>query len=546
MTVTRTDVAGASDPAPDSGSSEGDEPAADLGLPGDAPQRAPIEIVLLALFAVAVGIVFRFVARTPLWLDEALTVNIASLSPTQINDQLHHDGHPPLYYYLLHYWMEAVGRSDLAVRALSGLVSVLTLPVAWLAGRRRGGPVLGWVMVAILSISSYAVRYATEARMYSLVMLLVMVGYLLVDDLIGRRRSSWWRLAGIGLVCGLLLLTHYWSMFLIAAVWLTVGWRWWHRRDRAELHVLIAMATGSILLFFPWLGVFRFQSAHTGTPWASPFRPTTTLAVTLQDFHTATSDFKDPILALALTSVLVVLGLFGVAVSTGRIELDLRTARQVRYESAVVGLTLAIGGLAGLVTRSAYASRYAAVVYPLFVLVVAAGVTRFVSRSVRFAVLVVYLALSSLAVVQVSLVHQRSQAGEAASAIVAKARPQDIVVYCPDQLGPAGQRALGDGLRQYAYPSLGDPGLVDWVDYADRNEHSDPNVVATRLLDLAGDDHSIFVVWAGSYKSLEGRCEELMHALSQKRPKIADLLTGDSEKFFEHENVKQFEPSSPS
>ena len=89
---------------------------------------------------VAVGVVPRFVQRSPLWLDEALSVNIASLPVGDLLEALRHDGHPPLYYLLLHVWMEVFGEGDVAVRALSGVISVATLPLAWVAGRRLAGP----------------------------------------------------------------------------------------------------------------------------------------------------------------------------------------------------------------------------------------------------------------------------------------------------------------------------------------------------------------------------------------------------------------------
>ena len=41
---------------------------------------------------------------------------------------LKHDGAPPLYYYLLHFWISLFGQSNDAVRALSGIFAVLTLP----------------------------------------------------------------------------------------------------------------------------------------------------------------------------------------------------------------------------------------------------------------------------------------------------------------------------------------------------------------------------------------------------------------------------------
>ena len=145
----------------------------------------------------------RFVTRSPLWLDEALSVNIAQLPLGQIPAALRHDGHPPLYYFLLHGWMALFGTGDVAVRALSGLFAVAALPLAWLVGRRRGGPLLAWLFVGVLALSPFALRYATETRMYSLLMLLVLVGYLLLDDVVRRGRGGCGRLVGLALVSGL-------------------------------------------------------------------------------------------------------------------------------------------------------------------------------------------------------------------------------------------------------------------------------------------------------------------------------------------------------
>ena len=163
----------------------------------------------------------RFVQRSPLWLDEALSVNIARLPLGDLFEALRHDGHPPLYYVLLHGWMEVVGEGDFAVRALSGIFAVASLPLAWIAGRRLAGPAgARWALV-VVALSPYCVRYATEARMYSLVMLLVLAGYLVLSDALDRAPA--WRLAALALISGLLLLSHYWSFYLLAATGLVLA-----------------------------------------------------------------------------------------------------------------------------------------------------------------------------------------------------------------------------------------------------------------------------------------------------------------------------------
>ena len=99
---------------------------------------------------VVVGICLRFFSTSELWLDEALSVNIARLPVGDMLDALRHDGHPPLYYLLLHAWMAVVGEGDTAVRALSGIIGVATLPLAYIAGRRLAGVDGGrWALVVV-------------------------------------------------------------------------------------------------------------------------------------------------------------------------------------------------------------------------------------------------------------------------------------------------------------------------------------------------------------------------------------------------------------
>lgn len=502
-----------------------------------APRRVPVEIKVLAVVAVLAGLALRFVARSPLWLDEALSVNIARLPLGEIPDALRHDGHPPLYYFLLHGWMRVAGTSDTAVRALSGLFAVAALPLAFLVGRRRGGPALGWITLGVFAVSPFVLRYATETRMYAMVTFLVLAGYLVLDDMTRRGREGGGRLAALTLIVGALLYSHYWTMWLLGAVAivLLVSWRRAEAGSAARLGIqraLVAFVAAGVL-FLLWVPTLLFQSKHTGTPWAGPLRPGSVLGSILTDF--GGGDFKDAQFVGGVLLVLVLLGIFGRAIDSRRIELDLRTAAQLRPEAAVLALTLLIGVLVSYATWSAFVTRYASAFLPIFLLIAAAGVTRFTGRWVRSGVFLVVLALLGFGCVY-NLTKPRTQAGPITAKVAEKARVDDVVVYCPDQLGPAELRLMPPGLRHVGFPRLELPDRIDWVDYGVANA-ADPAAYAQQVLDYAGPTHGIFVVWSGGYKTHEGTCEKFLDALSQGRQAAQTVVSEDGDTYYEHANL---------
>lgn len=485
----------------------------------------------MGIVAVLAGGVLRFVTGSSLWLDESLSVNIAKLPVGDIFSWLRHDGHPPLYYLLLHGWMELFGSGDVAVRALSGVFGLLTLPLAYIAGRRRGGSLLGWLTVTVFALSAFMVRYSDEARMYSLVMFLTVAGYLLVDDVVRRGRNDLVRLGGFALVAAALLYTHYWAMWLLGATGLILLWRAWRNPDRSirvpALRSVGALVVGAVL-FLPWLPSMLYQSAHTGTPWATPTRPTAALAFTFDDLGSGL--YSDAgFLAIAL-GALILLAVFGRAVDRRRIDLDLRTFPQFRAEGLIAGLTFIVAITISYALRGAFATRYTAVVMPFLALLVAGGFTRFTGRWVRFGVVLAVCTFLGVGALW-NLTDTRTQAGQAGRAIDAHAQAGDLVVFCPDQLGPAGSRAVTADVEEIAYPTFGDPSLVDWVNYKKRNDAQDPVAFAQHVLAEAGPNRGIFVMWSGSYKTFEGDCEALVNAIGAARPG-QELVSQDSA-FFE-------------
>jgi len=492
---------------------------------------APLAVGLV----VVTGIGFRLHARSDLWLDEALTVNISKLPVGQLLKQLRHDGHPPLYYLLLHGWMKVFGSGDEAVRLLSGLFGLLTIPLFWVAARRYGGRDTAVAGLVLLSTSPFAVRYSTEARMYSLVILLVVAGWLAVRWALDDPRLG--RLATVAVLSGALALTHYWAFYLLAAlgVVLLIQWR---RGNPAALAVALAIVAGGVL-FVPWLPSFLAQAKHTGTPWGRPVTPATMLAVTFSDFG---GGAKGEAQMLGVLLVLLLLfGVLGRALDRFRVELDLRTHPHARAEVLVVIGTFALACLASYASQAAFASRYTAVVLPLVLLVAAFGVTMLMDPRLRAALLVVVAVLGLIGTVR-GWHEQRTQGGQIGRYITVNGKPGDVIGFCPDQLGPSTLRYVPADRQGLAFPKATDAHLVDWVDYAKRNEAGDPKAFAA-LLDKDAGQHTVWIVWAPGYRTLDIKCELLADAEKQLRPGGTPVVVQAAT--FEHAWLYQYGPVPP-
>jgi hypothetical protein len=165
--------------------------------------------------------------------------------------------------------------------------------------------------------------------------------------------------------------------------------------------------------------------------------------------------------------------------------------------------------------------------YPLFVLAAAYGLTAFADKRIRIGVLAVVVLLGFVGAAR-NVSQERTQAAQSADVIRAQAKPGDLVVYCPDQLGPDVSRLLeGLSLRQRTFPGGNRPERVDWVDYTDRVNAADPAVFARRMLNEAGDA-TIWYVVSGGYRNVEGKCEAIDAALAASRgPEVRVLPDAD-------------------
>jgi hypothetical protein len=138
------------------------------------------------------------------------------------------------------------------------------------------------------------------------------------------------------------------------------------------------------------------------------------------------------------------------------------------------------------------------------------------------------------------LAQPRSEAPRIAAALRAAA-PGDLVVFCPDQLGPSVARVAPAGLRLVVYPDLAPADRVDWTDYAERNDSRTPDAVADDVLARSGG-RAVWVVTGSGYRvPSDTTCSAFVDAIAAYRGDPT-LVVGRSARYYEGQRLQVFSP----
>jgi hypothetical protein len=116
-----------------------------------------------------------------------------------------------------------------------------------------------------------------------------------------------------------------------------------------------------------------------------------------------------------------------------------------------------------------------------------------------------------------------------------------VVVYCPDQLGPAVDRLLRvPGLTEITFPRGLPPQRVDWVDYVKVIKATDVSTFARSALARVPSGHTLWLVWRDGYPGLGGDCGFLNSWLDLLRPPGTTLVYQHANSYDEFENLVRY------
>ena len=235
--------------------------------------RSFVRLGLLALLLAAYALRLHELTRQDIWWDEARNIDVALRSFGQVATAPELDIHPPVYFWLLHAWLRLTGIARgmepaliaFAARYLSVWAGVASAGLLYALAAGASNRKAGLLTAAVGALSPFWLAESQEARMYTVGFALLTGAGLALYRSIGaddsaesgigsalrRRRSG---LAAFAVLSALALLTHYSTVFIVAAWFLWWGTLALTRRGRArnfELGIAAAAGLAIVLLVLP-------------------------------------------------------------------------------------------------------------------------------------------------------------------------------------------------------------------------------------------------------------------------------------------------------
>jgi 4-amino-4-deoxy-L-arabinose transferase-like glycosyltransferase len=242
-------------------------------VPDQRGQFAGYKLVLAGLILLALGLRLARLGFQPLWWDEGWSLYFATTDMATMLERTAVDIHPPLYYLLLHAWMQVLGKGVLSIRLLSVAIGTATVPLVFAVGRRLLGRSGGLLAAFLLAISPFHIYYSQEVRMYGLVTLLGLSAFYFalrwqravpraengqagagqITRTAADSHRALWSLVAYTLSATAALYTQYYAAFLLLSLNLVVAVGWARRRRPVrELAAWLGAQVGVALLFLPW------------------------------------------------------------------------------------------------------------------------------------------------------------------------------------------------------------------------------------------------------------------------------------------------------
>jgi uncharacterized membrane protein len=400
--------------------------------------------ILLPLLLLYLALACYRIDYQSLWLDEVLSVKAATSTVSALKKH-----HGPLYFLMLHAWTH-IGTSELVLRLLSvllGVVAVCLFYATCSAVLSRRVTVLGTLLFVT---SPFFIWYSQETRYITLMLVTTLLTIYTFLRLSVHGRPRWWLSYCGALVLALcsfvtnvfILLAHgvyllgsparrpLLRKWLVCLLLILVPFGWWVSGRFSQAMVVKTTASGEQRLT---LDPKRLRGATPKefTPMMIPytffaFSAGYSLGPSVRELHVSRSlETLMPHAPILITIGGLFGGLFLIGLGAIWRQPDVGRLLTLWVAVPIIG-TLGVS----VFTNMAYNARYVSMVFPAFVIILAAGIVSFRRPVMQKAVMVAVLAVHGIALANYYFnpVYAREDTRAATQYLESEVGPRDVVL----------------------------------------------------------------------------------------------------------------------
>ncbi len=313
--------------------------------------------------------------------DEAISAVYANLPLIETIDiSSSTEPHPPLFYILLHYWENLAGTKEFSIRFLALIPAVLSVPALFTLLKPCAGPQVGLIAAALLTLNTFHIWNAQDARNYTWLIFLSLLSSLFLWQYLylPRRRGVVWLYYTITVIA--LFYMHYYALFIVAfhGVYLCFG-------HFGHLRRWLGSVTLTLIILIPWLRIsWPYILEYRGNFAAAA--PLTIMRLGLQAFSGGLAELNEFQASMFAAVALAILGFY-------------RQWRDNKMNSLFLWLYLALPflGIMALTLRGqAFTERYLLAALPPYLAFIALGIRWLWRRQVWWGNWLLGIALGSL------------------------------------------------------------------------------------------------------------------------------------------------------
>ena len=229
------------------------------------PSKRRFALECVALVVIATVLRVWYIGKTDLGYDEGFTLHASLQTLHDLVNLLIKGDNPPLWEILMHFWIKVFGISEVAIRSLSLIFSVLTVVPIYMLGEKHLHRFVGIAAALMYACSTFSIYMAHECRVYSLIGFLTACSAFLFINIIEKPKTIKFIL--LTLVNLMLMYGHYLSVWVIIMEF-TIALIIKPIRKKIWKPYLIH-AAALILLFIPMFPVLfrRFMDSGLNGTW---------------------------------------------------------------------------------------------------------------------------------------------------------------------------------------------------------------------------------------------------------------------------------------